>query len=120
MKFIWPPLQKIMDDRKKKISEGLIFANNAKKELKCAEIQATKIIEKAKKDAEQILTSSNIKDKLLHQEAKEKTKNDLKNIQKKATHILTIKTNMFKINVQKEIMVISITIAEKLLNTNIK
>jgi F-type H+-transporting ATPase subunit b len=74
MKFVWPPLMKALDDRAKKIAEGLAAADKGKADLAAAhrrvedelaktrneqqarmadaEKQAQAIIDKAKKDAE--------------------------------------------------------------------
>lgn len=74
MKFVWPPLMKALDDRAKKIAEGLAAADKGKAELAAAhsrveqelaksrtehqarlaeaEKQGLAIIEKAKQDAE--------------------------------------------------------------------
>jgi F-type H+-transporting ATPase subunit b len=37
MKFVWPPLMKVLDERAKKISEGLAAADRGKHELAVAE-----------------------------------------------------------------------------------
>ena len=42
MKFVWPPIIKAIDERTRKIAEGLEFAEKSKLELKNAEQKAEK------------------------------------------------------------------------------
>ena len=66
MKFIWPPLMTAMDERARRISEGLSAAEKARKdladadarvaeEIKKARAEATVIIDKAHQQANQII-----------------------------------------------------------------
>jgi F-type H+-transporting ATPase subunit b len=66
MKFIWPPLTKAMDERAKRIAEGLSAAEKARKdladadarvadEIRKARTEATSIIDKAHQQANQII-----------------------------------------------------------------
>ena len=66
MKYIWPPLMTAMDERTKRIAEGLSAAEKARKdladadarvadEIKKARIEATAIIDKAHQQANQIV-----------------------------------------------------------------
>jgi F-type H+-transporting ATPase subunit b len=66
MKFIWPPLMTAMDERTKRIAEGLSAAEKARKdladadarvaeEIKKARAEATVIIDKAHQQANQII-----------------------------------------------------------------
>ena len=48
MKFIWPPLTKAMDDRAKRIAEGLSAAERARKELADADARVAEEIKKAR------------------------------------------------------------------------
>jgi F-type H+-transporting ATPase subunit b len=66
MKFIWPPLTQAMDERAKRIAEGLSAAEKARKdladadarvadEIRKARSEATSIIDKAHQQASQII-----------------------------------------------------------------
>lgn len=69
MKFIWPPLNAAIEDRQKKIAEGLAAADNSQKalaqaqesadaELKAARVKASEIIEQASQRANQIVEAA--------------------------------------------------------------
>jgi F-type H+-transporting ATPase subunit b len=55
MKFIWPPLTKAMDDRARRIAEGLSAAEKARKELADADVRVADEIKKARSEAVSII-----------------------------------------------------------------
>jgi F-type H+-transporting ATPase subunit b len=70
MKFIWPPLNAAIEERQRKIAEGLAAADNSQKKLEEAQqnadvairearVKANEIIEQAHQRANQILEQAN-------------------------------------------------------------
>jgi F-type H+-transporting ATPase subunit b len=55
MKFIWPPLMKAMDERAKRIGEGLAAADRSQRDLAQAEEQASAILREARAKANEII-----------------------------------------------------------------
>jgi F-type H+-transporting ATPase subunit b len=55
MKFIWPPLATAMDERAKRIAEGLSAAERAQAELKDADARVAEEIKKARAQAAEIV-----------------------------------------------------------------
>jgi F-type H+-transporting ATPase subunit b len=55
MKFIWPPLSTAMDERAKRIAEGLSAAERAQAELKDADARVAEEIKKARAQAAEIV-----------------------------------------------------------------
>ncbi|MFT3734891.1 MAG: F0F1 ATP synthase subunit B [Rhodocyclaceae bacterium] len=51
MKFVWPPLTKALDERAKKIADGLAAADKAKTDLALAEKRVSEELQKAKASA---------------------------------------------------------------------
>jgi F-type H+-transporting ATPase subunit b len=51
MKFVWPPITKALDDRAKKITEGLVAADKAKADLSLVEKKVVAEIRKARESA---------------------------------------------------------------------
>jgi F-type H+-transporting ATPase subunit b len=56
MKYVWPPLMQALEERKKKIAEGLAAAEKGNRELELAEKRATTLIREAKDQAADIVT----------------------------------------------------------------
>jgi len=48
MKFVWPPIMKALDERAKKIADGLAAADKAKSDLSLAEKRAVEELRKAR------------------------------------------------------------------------
>lgn len=54
MKFVWPPLMEAMEDRRKKIADGLAAAEESQRELESAKEEALRIIKEARGEANSI------------------------------------------------------------------
>lgn len=55
MKYVWPPLMQALDERKKKIAEGLAAAEKGQHEMELAEKRATGLLREAKDQASDIV-----------------------------------------------------------------
>jgi len=55
VKFIWPPLMNAIEERQKKIADGLAAADNARKEVADAKRREEEILSAAKAKAQEIL-----------------------------------------------------------------
>ena len=58
MKFVWPPMTKALDERAKKIADGLSAADKAKAELSNANKRVEEQLSSARKDAAQRLADA--------------------------------------------------------------
>ncbi|MDE2496827.1 MAG: F0F1 ATP synthase subunit B, partial [Xanthomonadaceae bacterium] len=59
MKFIWPPILKAMEERAKRIADGLEAADRARKELADANTRADDEVKKARAEAAVIIERAN-------------------------------------------------------------
>jgi F-type H+-transporting ATPase subunit b len=59
MKFIWPPLLAAIEERQEKIAEGLAAADKGQESLEKATVEATGLIDDARKQASTILDQAN-------------------------------------------------------------
>jgi F-type H+-transporting ATPase subunit b len=71
MKFVWPPLINTLDERAKRISDGLSAADRAKHDLELAEKRATEELRKAKVQAAEIVVQAEKRASQIVDEAKE-------------------------------------------------
>jgi len=69
-KFIWPPLTKAVDDRQKKIAEGLAAAERGQKELQQSHGEAAGIVNEAREKALKIVEQANRRSNELIDEAR--------------------------------------------------
>ena len=59
MKFIWPPLIMAIEERQRKIAEGLAAADKGEKSLAEAKAEATDIVKEARAQASKIVDQAN-------------------------------------------------------------
>jgi len=55
MQYVWPPLIEALDERKKKIAEGLAAAEKGQEDVKLAEKKALKYLKEAKAESANII-----------------------------------------------------------------
>lgn len=70
VKFIWPPLMKAVEDRQKKIAEGLAAAERGQNELQNAHGEAQSIINAAKEQAKKIVDQAHKREVQIVEEAR--------------------------------------------------
>ena len=70
MKFVWPPLMKVMDERRKQIADGLAAAKQGQDELELAAHKSSDIIAAAKAQASTIVEQANQRANHLIEESK--------------------------------------------------
>ena len=58
MKFVWPPLTTMLDERAKRIADGLAAADRGKQDLQNAEKLAADKVREAKKQASEIIAQA--------------------------------------------------------------
>jgi F-type H+-transporting ATPase subunit b len=119
VKFIWPPLMSAIEERQRKIAEGLAAADNAQKdlaqaqdkvaeELKAARVKANEIIEQAHQRANQLIDAA--KADAIAEGNRQKT---LAETEIEAT------ANRAKEELRKQVSVLAVSGAERLLKREI-
>jgi len=71
MKFIWPPVMHALEERKKKIADGLAAAEHGKHEQELAKERAKEILREAKDQAGEIISRADKRAAEIVEEAKE-------------------------------------------------
>jgi F-type H+-transporting ATPase subunit b len=71
MKFVWPPIMHALDERRKKIADGLAAADRGKREKALAEERAREILHEAKEQAGEIINRADKRAAEIVDEAKD-------------------------------------------------
>jgi F-type H+-transporting ATPase subunit b len=71
MKFVWPPLTQAMEERRRKIAEGLAQSEEAEQALDKANAEADEIIREARRKAGDIIEQANQRGNQLVEQAKQ-------------------------------------------------
>ncbi len=70
MKYVWPPVMQAMDERKKKIADGLEAAERGVHELELAQRKSQELISEAKVQAANLLEQANKRSARMVEDAK--------------------------------------------------
>jgi len=74
MKYVWPPILQALEERTKKIADGLAAAEHGKHEQALAEERAKELLREAKDQAGEIITSADKRASEIVDEAKDDAK----------------------------------------------
>lgn len=76
MKFVWPPVTKALQERQKKIADGLAAAERAERELELAQHKATDEMRDAKLQAAKIIEQADKRVATIIEEGKEQARRE--------------------------------------------
>jgi F-type H+-transporting ATPase subunit b len=71
MKFIWPPLMSAIEERQKRIADGLAAAERSQRELAQAEDQVGELLKEARGKANEIIDQAHVRANQIVDKAKE-------------------------------------------------
>ena len=119
MKWIWPPLLKMMDERQRKIAEGLAAAEEGEKELSQARDKADAIIREARERANQIIDHAQHRATEVIEQAKGTASSEGARIVAAAQQQIKLDTTRAKESLRREVAGIAVGAASKLLGREI-
>jgi F-type H+-transporting ATPase subunit b len=74
VKFVWPPIRQALEEREKRIADGLASAERGQKELELAEENAAEKIREAKQQAAEIIDQANRQSSEIVEEARQEAR----------------------------------------------
>lgn len=119
MKFVWPALIGVMQDREKRIAEGLEAANRADKDLELAQKKATEQLREAKEQAATIIDSANKRASQVVEEAKEQAKAEAERIKVAAEAEVEREISQAREELRGQVSVLALAGAEKVLGASV-
>jgi len=119
MKFIWPPLIAAIDDRRRKIAEGLASAEKGEKSLAEAKSSANEILKEARVQASKIVEQANRRSNELVEEARGTALAEGQRLVAEARQNVTLETNRAREQLRKEVASIAVAGAGRLLGREI-
>lgn len=115
MKFVWPPLMNAIEERQKKIADGLADAGRAAKDLELAQIKATEQLKEAKVTANEIIEQANKRKAQIVEEAKAEADIERAKIIAQGKSEIENERNRVKDDLRKQVALLAIAGAEKIL-----
>lgn len=119
MKFVWPPIMKAMEERKKKIADGLAAAEEGNRTLELAKQKFDLTMQETKQKASNVIEQSNARGAQIIEEAKARGEQESKRIVQNAQVEVEQQIHKAKETLSKEVADIVIEGAEKILATSI-
>ncbi len=118
-KFLWGPLNGMMEERQKRIADGLAAGEKGKKELELAEKRATDSLKGAKIQAAEILAQAEKRASEIVDEAKGKAREEGDRIVAAATAEIEQEVNRAREEIRGKVAEISVAAAGKILGKEI-
>ncbi len=119
MKYIWPPIMGAIEDRQKKIEEGLAAADQGQDKLLRAEAEADEIVADARKQATSILDQAHARANEIVAEGKSDGVKERERQMAAAQAEIEQETNKAREELRGQVSAIAIASAEKILNREI-
>ncbi len=119
MKFVWPPLINSMEERAKKIADGLDAANRAERDLKLAQEKVGSQLREAKEQAAQIIEQANKRATQIIDEAKESARTEGDRLKVAAQAEIDQEVNRAKETLRSQVSALAVAGASKILETSI-
>ena len=119
MKFVWPMILGPMQDREKKIAQGLAAADKGEQSLASAKEQADAIIREARERATQIIDQAQHRANEMIEEAKGAAVSDAKRIKASAEEQVVLEASQARETLRREVASIAVAAASKLLEREI-
>lgn len=119
MKFIWPPLNAALEERQKKIAEGLAAADNSQKALAQAQETANEALKEARAKANEIIEQAHQRANQIVEAAKNEAVAEANRQKALAQAEIDAAATRAKEDLRKQVSALAVTGAEKLLKREI-
>ena len=117
--YLWEPLTQAMDNRSKKISEGLAAAEKGQQKIEQATIEFSTRIDEAKTKASGIITNAESKSKSIVEEARATAKEEAQKIAKTSSQQLEQEINAAREALKADVAALSLLCAEKIISKEV-
>ncbi len=119
MKFVWPPLMAAIEERQKKIADGLTQAERAGKDLELAQAKAAEKLKEAKAQAAEIVEQANKRRTQIVEEAKTEGETERNKIIAQGEAEVEAERNRAREELRQQVSELAIAGAEKIIKRSI-
>jgi len=119
MKFVWPPLILAIEERQKKIADGLTQAERAGKDLELAQAKAAEKLKEAKAQAAEIIDQANKRRTQIVEEAKNEGEIERNKIIAQGEAEVEAERNRARAELRQQVATLAIAGAEKIIKRSI-
>jgi F-type H+-transporting ATPase subunit b len=119
VKFIWPAITNAVEERQKKIAEGLAAADKGAKSLDDAKVVANDLIKQAREQANKIVDQAGKRSNEMIDEAKTTASAEGARLVSEAKQEVALESNRARTQLSKEVAALAVAGASKLLSREI-
>lgn len=119
MKYVWPPIMGAMQERERKIADGLAAAEKAEHDLELAQEKSVERLKEAKQEAASIVESANKRASQIVDEAKQAAVVEADRVKASAQAEIEQEVNRAREKLRGQVGALSLAGAEKILDASI-
>lgn len=119
MKYVWPPIMAALEERAKKIADGLAVAERGRHEQELAEKRAQQVIHEAKEQANEIISQAQRRGNEIVDESKDTARVEGERILVSAQAEIEQEANKAKNELRTQVGSIALAGAEKILGREV-
>lgn len=119
MKYVWPPINQVMQERKKKIAEGLDAAGRAERELQVVQQQVEQALREGKEQAADILDKANKTASSIIEESKQQARTEGEKLIASARSEIDLEVNRARDQLRSQVASLAVLGAEKILESSV-
>ena len=119
MKYVWPPLMQALEERKKKIADGLAAADKGKHEMELAEKKAKSVLRDAKDQASEIVSLAQKRANEVVEESKQAAKEEGDRLIAGAKAEINREMQQAKEQLRRQVGTLAISAAEQILKKEV-
>ncbi|MBB3230644.1 MULTISPECIES: F0F1 ATP synthase subunit B [Halomonas] len=119
MRFVWPPVMQALQERQKKIADGLDAASRASRDLELAEEQANETLRESKEQAAEILEQAHKRSNQMIDEAREQARQEGERMITQAKSEIEQEINRAKDELRSQVSRLAVVAAERILESAI-
>ncbi|OHY99649.1 F0F1 ATP synthase subunit B [Salinicola sp. MIT1003] len=119
MKYVWPPVMQALQERQKKIADGLDAASRATRDLELAQEKAEETLRESKEQAQQILEQANKRANQIVEEARDNARVEGERIIAGARSEIDQEINRAKEELRAQVSLLAVAGAERILESSI-
>ncbi len=119
MKFVWPPIINALEERKKKIADGIAAAERGEEEQELARKRAAEVLHEAKQQAQEILNNAQKRASEIVEEAKDDARTEGERLLAAARAEIEQEANRAREALRSQVAALAIAGASKVLEREI-
>lgn len=117
--YVWPPIVKALDERRKKIADGLEAANRAEHDLELAQERTAELLKEAKVNSSGIIDQANKRANQIIEEAKDKAREEGNRLKAGAQAEIEQQINQAREQLRAQVAALAVAGAEKILESSV-